>query len=121
MCWSGETEVYQKAKSQMLDDMTELEVIRKDAIRLATVVVNLSKKYKSFHARARGLGYRALSASQPWELEHVCQELRTVYQKLLELEYDHVTPRGERPIGIRCSGTDRGRDMDDPDLDEPEP
>jgi len=120
----------------MLDDMTELEVIRKDAIRLATVVVNLSKKYKSFHARARSLGYRALSASQPWELEHVCQELRTVYQKLLELEYDHVTPRGERPIGmeydhvtprgerpigIRCSGTDRGRDMDDPDLDEPEP
>src|SRR5262249_34673009 len=65
MCWSGETEVYQKAKSQMLDDMTELEVIRKDAIRLATVVVNLSKKYKSFHARARSLGYRALSASQP--------------------------------------------------------
>src|SRR5215471_12668679 len=62
MCWSGETEVYQKAKSQMLDDVTELEVIRKDAIRLATVVVNLSKKYKSFHARARGLGYRAHSA-----------------------------------------------------------
>jgi len=30
----------------MLDDMTELEVIRKDAIRLATVVVNLSKKYQ---------------------------------------------------------------------------
>ena len=120
MCWSGETEVYQKAKSQMLDDMTELEVIRKDAIRLATVVVNLSKKYKSFHARARGLGYRALSASQPWELEHVCQELRKVYRKLLELEYDHVTPQGERPIGIRSSRTDRGRDMDDPDL-EPEP
>jgi len=46
----------------MLDDVTELEVIRKDAIRLATVVVNLSKKYKSFHARARGLGYRAHSA-----------------------------------------------------------
>ena len=104
----------------MLDDMTELEVIRKDAIRLATVVVNLSKKYQSFHARARGLGYRALSASQPWELEHVCQELRTVYRKLLELEYDHVIPQGERPIRIRSSGTDREGDMDDPDL-EPEP
>jgi hypothetical protein len=31
--------------------MTEFEVIRKDAIRLATVVVNLSKKYKPFQAR----------------------------------------------------------------------
>ena len=105
----------------MLDDMTELEVIRKDAIRLATAVVNLSKKYQPFHARARGLGYRALSASQPWELEHVCQQLRTVYRDLLELEYYQTTPQGERPIGIQSSRTDRGRDMDDPDLDEPEP
>ena len=103
----------------MLDDMTELEVIRKDAIRLATAVVNLSKKYQPFHARARGLGYRALSASQPWELKHVCEELRKVYRKLLELEYN-ITPQGERPIGIQSSRTDRGRDMDDPDL-EPEP
>ena len=105
----------------MLDDMIELEVVRKDAIRLATVVVNLSKKYKSFHARARGLGYRAITARQQWELEHVCQELRTVYRELLELEYDHDTPQGERPIGIRSSRTERGRDMDDPDLVEPEP
>jgi len=104
----------------MLHDMTELQVIRKDAIRLATVVVNLSKKYQPFHARARDLGYRALSASQPWELEHVCYELRKVYRKLLELEFGQVTPEGERPIGIRPSGTDRGRDMDDPDH-EPEP
>ena len=103
----------------MLDDMTELEVIRKDAIRLATVVVNLSKKYQPFHARARGLGYRALSANQLWELEHVCQELRKVYRKLLGLECN-ITPQGERPIGIQSSRTDRGRDMDDPDL-EPEP
>jgi hypothetical protein len=81
--------------------MTELNVIRKDAIRLAAAVVNLSKKYRPFQERARGLGYRALSARQLCDLEHVCQELRTVYCKLLELE------RG---------GTDRGRDMDDPDL-----
>jgi hypothetical protein len=84
-----------------LDDMTELEVIRKDAIRLAAAVVNLSKKYKPFQARVRGLGYRALSARQLWDLEHVCRELRTVYCKLLELERN---------------GTDRGREMDDPDL-----
>jgi len=103
----------------MLDDMTELEVIRKDAIRLATAVVNLSKKYQPFHARARGLGYRALSANQLWELEHVCQELRKVYRKLLGLECN-ITPQGERPIGIQSSRTDRGEDMDDPDL-EPEP
>jgi hypothetical protein len=32
------------ARAIQLDDMTELEIIRKDAIRLATVVVNLSKK-----------------------------------------------------------------------------
>src|SRR5262249_4032202 len=102
----------------MLDDMTELdEAIRKDAIRLATVVVNLSKKYQPFHARARGLGYRALSASQPWELEHVCKELQKVYRKLQELKYNHVTPKGERPIGIQSSRTDRGRDMDDPALE----
>jgi hypothetical protein len=81
--------------------MTELEVIRKDAIRLAAAVVNLSKKYKPFQARVRGLGYRALSARQLWDLEHVCRELRTVYCKLLELERN---------------GTDRGREMDDPDL-----
>jgi hypothetical protein len=96
--------------------MTEFEVIRKDAIRLATVVVNLSKKYKPFQARVRGLGFRALSTRQLWELEHVCRELRTVYCKLLELECDHATPQGERPISIRGSGTDRGRDMDNPDL-----
>jgi hypothetical protein len=94
--------------------MTELEVIRKDAIRLATVVLNLSKKYKPFQARVRGLGFRALSTRQLWELEYVCRELRTVYSKLLELECDHATPQGERPIGIRRSGTDQGRDMDDP-------
>ena len=84
-----------------LDNMNELEVIRKDAIRLAAVVLNLSKKYKPFQERARGLGYRALSARQLWDLEHVCRELRTVYCKLLELERN---------------GTDRGREMDDPDL-----
>jgi hypothetical protein len=77
--------------------MTELEVIRKDAIRLATAVLNLSKKYKPFQATARGLGYRALSARQLWDLEHVCRELRTVYCELLKLE------RG-------------GTDMGDPDL-----
>ena len=100
----------------MLDD---IEVVRKDAIRLATVVVNLSKNYKSFQARAQGLGHRALSARQLRELEHVCQELRTVYRELLELEYYQTIPQGERPIGP--SGTDRGKDMDDPDLGEPEP
>ena len=77
--------------------MTEFEVIRKDAIRLATVVVNLSKKYKPFQARVRGLSFRALSTRQLWELEHVCRELRTFYCKLLELECDHATPQGERP------------------------
>ncbi len=77
--------------------MTELEVIRNDAIRLAAVVLNLSKKYKPFQARARGLGHRALSARQLWDLEHVCQELRTVYCKLLKLERS-------------------GTDMDDPGL-----
>ena len=81
--------------------MNELEVIRKDAIRLAAVVLNLSKKYKPFQERARGLGYRALSARQLSDLEHVCQELRTVYASLLELERN---------------GTNRRRDMDDPDL-----
>jgi hypothetical protein len=84
-----------------LDNMNELEVIRKDAIRLAAVVLNLSKKYKPFQERARGLGYRALSARQLSDLEHVCQELRTVYASLLELERN---------------GTNRRRDMDDPDL-----
>jgi hypothetical protein len=99
----------------MLDDMTELEVIRKDAIRLATVVVNLSKNYKPFHAGARDLGYRALSASQSWELEHVCQELRKVYRKLLELEYNHVTPQGDTPQGERPIGI---KDMDDPEPEQ---
>ena len=94
--------------------MTEFEIIRKDAVRLATAVVTLSKKYKPFQARARGLGYTALSTGQLWELEHVCQELRTVYRKLLELERDHARPQGEREIGI--SETDRGSDMDNPDL-----
>jgi hypothetical protein len=82
--------------------MNELEVIRKDAIRLAAVVLNLSKKYKPFQERARGLGSRALSARQLSDLDQVCQELRTVYASLLELERN-------RP--------DRGRDMDDPDLE----
>src|SRR5215471_14005617 len=97
--------------------MIEFEVIRKDAIRLATVVVNLSKNNKSFQARAQSLGHRALSARQLSELEHVCQELRTVYRELLELEYYQTIPQGERPI--RISGTDRGKDS--ADLDEPEP
>ena len=66
--------------------MTELDVIRKDAIRLAAVVVNLSKKYKPFQERVRGLGYRALNTSQLSDLEHVCQELRTVYASLLAVE-----------------------------------
>jgi hypothetical protein len=79
--------------------MTELDVIRKDAIRLAAAVVNLSKKHRPFQEKARGLGYRALSARQ-CDLEHVCQELRTVYCKLLELER---------------KGIARGSDMDDPD------
>ena len=81
--------------------MTELDVIRKDAIRLAAVVVNLSKKYRPFRESARVLGYRALNTRQLSDLEHVCQELRTVYAKLLEIER---------------SGRDRGRDMDDPNL-----
>ena len=84
-----------------LDDMNELEVIRKDAIRLAAVVLNLSKIYKPFQERARGLGSSALSARQLSDLEHVCQDLRTVYASLLELERN---------------GTNRRRDMDDPDL-----
>ena len=67
-----------------LDD--ELEVIRKDAIRLAAVVVNLSKKYRPFQERVRVLGYRALHTRQLSDLEHVCQELRTVYASLLGLE-----------------------------------
>jgi len=67
-----------------LDD--ELEVIRKDAIRLAAVVVNLSKKYKPFQERVRVLGYRALNTSQLGDLEQVCQELRTVYASLLAVE-----------------------------------
>ena len=69
-----------------LDDMTELEVIRKDAIRLAAVVVNLSKKYRPFQERVRVLGHRALNTSQLSDLEHVCQELRTVYASLLAVE-----------------------------------
>jgi hypothetical protein len=81
--------------------MTELDVIRKDAIRLAAVVLNLSEKYKPFQERARGLGHRALNTRQLSDLEHVCQELRTVYCKLLELERSALA---------------QGRDMDDPDL-----
>src|SRR6187200_944399 len=64
----------------------ELEVIRKDAVRLAAVVVNLSKKYKPFQERVRFLGHRALNTSQISDLEHVCQELRTLYASLLALE-----------------------------------
>jgi hypothetical protein len=67
-----------------LDD--ELEVIRKDAIRLAAVVVNLSKKYRPFQERVRVLGYRALNTRQLSDLEHVCRELRTVYASLLAVE-----------------------------------
>ena len=92
-------------KEPMLDNNIEIEVIRKDAIRLATAVVNLSKDYKSFQARARGLGHRVLSARQLWELEYVCQQLRTVYRELLELEYYQTIPQGERLIG--SSGTHR--------------
>jgi hypothetical protein len=69
-----------------LDDMNELEVIRKDAIRLAAVVVNLSKKYKPFQERVRVLGHRALNTRQLSDLEHVCEDLRTVYASLLGLE-----------------------------------
>ena len=69
-----------------LDDMTELEVIRKDAIRLAAVVVNLSKKYRPFQERVRVLGYRALNTRQLSDLERVCHELRTVYASLLAVE-----------------------------------
>ena len=79
-----------------LDDMNELEVIRKDAIRLAAVVLNLSKKYKPFQERL----YRALNARQLSDLEHVCQELRTIYARLLGLEHSAL-----------AQGTD-----DDPDL-----
>ena len=81
--------------------MNELEVIRKDTIRLAAVVLNLSKKYKPFQERARGLGYRALSARQLSDLEHVCQELRTVYARLLAHERSALAQE---------------MDMDDPDL-----
>ena len=66
--------------------MNELEVIRKDAIRLAAVVVNLSKKYRPFQERVRVLGHRALNTRQLSDLEHVCQELRTVYASLLAVE-----------------------------------
>ena len=84
-----------------LDDMTELEVIRKDAIRLAAVVVNLSKKYKPFQERVRVLGHRALNTRQLSDLEHVCQELRTVYARLLAHERSALAQE---------------MDMDDPDL-----
>lgn len=94
--------------------MTEFDVIRKDAIRLAAAVLSLAKKYKPFQARAQGLGHRALSARQLFELEHVCEELRVVYRQLLDLECVAVTPQGERSIGSR---TDQGI-MDDPDLDD---
>ena len=81
--------------------MTEHEVIRKDAIRLAAVVVNLSKKYRPFQERVRVLGYRALNTRQLSDLEHVCQELRTVYARLLAQE--------RRALAQEM-------DMDDPDL-----
>jgi hypothetical protein len=81
--------------------MNELEVIRKDAIRLAAVVLNLSKKYRPLQERVRVLGHRALSARQLSDLEHVCQELRTVYASLL---------------GLERSALAQAMDMDDPDL-----
>jgi hypothetical protein len=74
--------------------MTEFEAIRKDAIRLATAVLNLSKEYKPFKATARSLAHRALSTGQLWELENVCQELRAVYCQLLRLEEGGATDRG---------------------------
>ena len=83
------------------NDMTEHEVIKRDAIRLAAVVVNLSKKYRPFQERARGLGYRALNTRQLSDLEHVCQELRTVYARLLAHERSALAQE---------------MDMDDPDL-----
>ena len=82
--------------------MTEFEVIRGDAIRLAVLVLNLSEKHKPYRARAQALGHGALGARNYGDLEHVCQELRTICAKLLEIER---------------SGRDRGRDMDDPDLE----
>ena len=83
------------------NDMTELDVIRKDAIRLAAVVVNLSKKYRPFQERVRVLGHRALNTRQLSDLEHVCQELRTVYARLLAHERSALAQE---------------MDMDDPDL-----
>ena len=78
--------------------MTEHEVIKRDAIRLAAVVVNLSKKYRPFQ---ESLGYRALNTRQLSDLEHVCQELRTVYARLLAHERSALAQE---------------MDMDDPDL-----
>ena len=50
---------------------------------------SLSEKYKPFQERARGLGYRALNARQLSDLEHVRQELRTIYARLLGLDIAH--------------------------------
>ena len=88
--------------------MTELDVIRKDAIRLAAVVVNLSKKYKPFQERVRGLGYRALNTSQLPDLEHVCQELRTVYARLLGLERSALAQAADvddHDLGLEPTGS----------------
>jgi hypothetical protein len=88
--------------------MNELEVIRKDAIRLAAVVVNLSKKYRPFQESVRGLGHRALSTRQLSDLEHVCQELRTVYASLLRLERSalaQATDMDDHDLGLEPTGS----------------
>ena len=66
--------------------LRSLDDAERPLVGLAAVVLNLSKKYKPFQERARGLGYRALNARQLSDLEHVCQELRTVYARLLGVE-----------------------------------
>jgi len=90
--------------------MTEFEVIRKDAIRLAAVVVNLSKKYRPFQERVRVLGHRALSTRQVSDLEHVCEELRTVYTRLLRHERSALAQEmaDERGPILRPCGGERG-------------
>ena len=96
--------------------MTELDVIRKDAIRLAAVVVNLSKKYRPFQESARVLGYRALNTRQLSDLEHVCQELRTVYARLLGHERSALAQEmeddpdlGLEPTASPSPGRDRAQ------------
>jgi hypothetical protein len=86
--------------------MNELEVIRKDAIRLAAVVVNLSKKYRPFQESARVLGYRALNTRQLSDLEHVCQELRTVYATLLGHERSALAQEMEDDPNLGLEPTD---------------